>query len=244
MKYKSLIAVLIALLIWLLVIIASGAGWNPLQISWNFSNSGAFGDSFGPLSAAMGALAATGAFLAWNEQRREVARLRENDEQAKSDLAINRDDQTFFNLLKLFQEIVALTDIQRSDGPDKKGQDAFAYILARVDARSQHGWTLAYNNVFDKYVNDLGHYFRILYNIVAYIDRSHLPDKYFYAKITRSLLSNAEIALLGLNCLHGEGNLKFKPLVEKYALLKNLSPGLVDRYNFIDEFKPGAFYRT
>lgn len=243
-KFLIIIAFLLALVLWVGAIIASGAGWNPFSVAWNFTNSGAFGDSFGPLSAAMAAAAAIGAFLAWNEQRREVTRLRGNDDQAKYDLAINRDDQTFFNLVRMFQEIVSATDIQRSEGPDKKGQDCFAFILTRVDTRMGHGPELAYSGVFNKYVNDLGHYFRILYNIIAFVDRSHLPDKYFYVKMVRSLLSNAEIALIGLNCTYGEGSEKFKPLVEKYALLKNLSPDLRAKYHFDALFSPDAFMKV
>src|ERR1700733_4032054 len=93
------------LIAWVAVIVASGAGWNLFGIDWDFSNTGSFGDSFGPLSAVMGAAAAIGAFLAWNEQRREVARLRANDEQSKNDLLISRDDQTFFNMVRMFQDI-------------------------------------------------------------------------------------------------------------------------------------------
>lgn len=242
MNYKIAVSVALFLLaLWITVIVVSGAGWNPLGINWNFSNSGAFGDSFGPMSAAMGGAAALGAFLAWNEQRQEVKRLRANDEQAKNDLAINRDDQTFFNLIRMFQEIVSLTDIQRSEGPDKKGQDAFAFILDRIDSQLQHGPEQAYLRVFNRYVNDLGHYFRILYNIIAFVDRSNLPDKYFYAKVVRSMLSNAEIALIGLNCVHGQGLTKFKPLVEKYALLKNLSPDYITKYRLRDFYQLGAF---
>jgi len=245
MNFKIWIPVgLFGLFVWIAAIVAGGAGWNPFGVVWNFSNSGAFGDSFGPLSAAMGALAATGAFLAWGEQRREIHRLRLNDEQAKEDLAISRDEQTFFNLLKMFQEIVALTDIQRSDGPDKNGQDAFAHLLGRVDARIQHGLQQAYQGIFTKFVNDLGHYYRTLYNIIAFVDKSHLKDKYFYVKIVRSLLSNAEIGLVGLNCVYGEGKDKFKPLVEKYALLKNLSPDLINKYDLRNSFGPGAFHKV
>ncbi|WP_404371712.1 putative phage abortive infection protein [Sphingomonas sp. MMS24-J45] len=246
MKNYRLVLLFIAavLIAWVAIIIASGAGWNPIGIRWDFSNTGAFGDSFGPLSATMAAAAAVSALLAWNIQRNEVLRLRSNDEQAKNDLEINRDDQTFFNLLRMFQDVVAATDIQRSDGPDKRGQDSFAFILDRVSARLEHGREQAYTVIFNKYINDLGHYFRILYNIIAFIDRSRLPDKYFYVKVVRSLLSNAEIALIGLNCIYGEGLTKFKPLVEKYALLKNLSPSLIEKYQFKSHFAAGAFVRT
>ena len=42
---------------WLVIIIASGAGWNPFRVPWNFTNTGGFGDSFGPLGALMAGMA-------------------------------------------------------------------------------------------------------------------------------------------------------------------------------------------
>ena len=60
----------------------------------------------------MAAIAAIGAILAYQEQKKEIRRLRFNDEQAQIELSISRDDQTFFNLLDLFQKVVAATDIQ------------------------------------------------------------------------------------------------------------------------------------
>lgn len=239
-KYLSLLAFLL-LLSWIFVIVLSGAGWNILGITWDFSNTGAFGDSFGPLGAAMGAAAATGAFLAWHEQRKELNRVRENDVQNKKDAQTARDEQTFFNLVKFFQDNVSLTDIQRSESSDKKGQDAFAFILQMVDRRITQGIGVSYRITFDRYVNDLGHYFRIVYNIVNFVDGSSLENKYFYVKVLRSLLSNAEIALIGLNCEHGEGREKFKPLVEKYAILKNLSHDLIQKYELDKSFSSSAF---
>lgn len=243
---KSKLGLFILLLIagiflWLSIVISSAAGWNPFLIRWNFSNTGAFGDSFGPLSTMMGAAAAIGAFLAWHAQREELKRVRANDEQNKADAAIARDEQTFFNLVKFFQDNVSFTDIQRSDGPDKRGQDAFGFILSRVDRRINQGISSAYSFTFNQYVNDLGHYFRTVYNIVNFVDKSNIENKYFYIKILRSLLSNSEIALIGLNCEHGEGKTKFKPLVEKYALLKNLSSDLVDNYEFKNCYSTSAF---
>jgi hypothetical protein len=72
----------------------------------------------------------------------------------------------------------------------------------------------------------LGHYFRNLYHIVKYIDAdSSLKTfelKYKYAKILRAQLSAPEINLIAWNGLtyYGEA---FKPLIEKYRLLKNMN---------------------
>ena len=46
----------IVLVLWIIIIIASGAGYNAFPVNWNFATTGAFGDSFGPLSAVMAAV--------------------------------------------------------------------------------------------------------------------------------------------------------------------------------------------
>lgn len=76
------------------------------------------------------------------------------------------------------------------------------------------------------------HYFRHLYTIVKYVDRQ--PDdfldddkKYEYVSMIRATLSCYELVWLFYNGLSPQGNAKFKPLIEKYALLNNLRPELL-----------------
>lgn len=71
------------------------------------------------------------------------------------------------------------------------------------------------------------HYFRHLYRIVKYIDDPQhkffkKKERYNYAANLRGTLSKYELVWLYYNCLAGPGKQKFKPLVEKYALLKNI----------------------
>lgn len=76
------------------------------------------------------------------------------------------------------------------------------------------------------------HYFRHLYTIVKYVDRQpedFLDDdkKYEYVAMIRATLSCYELVWLFYNGLSPQGNAKFKPLIEKYALLNNLRPELL-----------------
>jgi hypothetical protein len=93
------------------VVIASGLGWNPFGGSWNFANTGAFGDSFGPLNALVATVAAVGAVAAYRAQREELDRVKaaaplERAEAAKRDFEI-----TFFNLIGLLRETVKEVDV-------------------------------------------------------------------------------------------------------------------------------------
>ena len=82
------------------------------------------------------------------------------------------------------------------------------------------------HHTYGKYGYMLGHYFRNLYHLVKFIDEDKslktFDEKYKYAKILRAQLSAPEINLIAWNGLtyHGEA---FRPLIEKYKLLKNMN---------------------
>lgn len=81
----------------------------------------------------------------------------------------------------------------------------------------------AYDLFYQKNEMDVGHYFRSLYNIIKFVDRSTSKEKRIYTNLVRAQLSSNEIWLLSYNCLSRYGIEQFKPLVEKYSLLKSLS---------------------
>lgn len=79
------------------------------------------------------------------------------------------------------------------------------------------------------------HYFRHLYRIIKFIDESVFLDdnslkivnRYKYACLVRAVLSPYELAWIYYNCLSNYGNEKFKVLIEKYTLLKNIRHDLL-----------------
>jgi hypothetical protein len=70
----------------------------------------------------------------------------------------------------------------------------------------------------------LDHYFRNLYHIIKYIDEEGGPKAHRYTSLVRAQLSASELILLFYDGLSKEGE-KFKPLIEKYALLEQLHSG-------------------
>lgn len=254
--------IVLALLVWISAIIASGAGWNPFANTWDFSNSGAFGDSFGPLSALMASLAALGAIATYRAQASEIGRVREREEEldkaasADRERAITREfladeralrqnfESTYFQLLEMLRSLVNTLDVEIYVGDIEKGHDAFKALLEAFKAGSQNPdadkgelW-LAFSN---KYKNDLNHYFRLMYHIVKFIKYSEIDNRYFYIQLLRSMLSDSELALLSLNCEYGYGRDKFKELIEEFALLHNLSEAEKDYWDLESKFKPEAF---
>lgn len=70
------------------------------------------------------------------------------------------------------------------------------------------------------------HYFRHLYRIFKFVAESPLldneEDRYEYASMVRAQLSRYELIWLYYNALSSYGRDKFKPLIERFAILKNL----------------------
>ncbi|MFL9843191.1 putative phage abortive infection protein [Flavobacterium rhizosphaerae] len=96
-----------------------------------------------------------------------------------------------------------------------------------------------YDTIYRKLNTDLGHYFRNLYRIIKLIDEKKFVEnevenfkiKYSYTSIIRAQLSDNEVGLLFFNCLTNKGYEKFKPLIEKYTLLK-----LIDISNNLNKY--------
>jgi len=94
---------------------------------------------------------------------------------------------------------------------------------------------------FDRRKGDLSHYYTNLYHIIKFIDNSEIENKYQYTSFIRAQLSAQETYFLFYNCLSPMGKNKFKPLVEKYALLKNLDFALITNKEHVKAYQPSAF---
>jgi hypothetical protein len=252
---------LTVVIVWAIIVVISGAGENWFPYRWNFENTGQFGDSFGSLSAIMASLAALSALATFRSTRDEIERAKQNDRARVKQMRDERreiqrrqriEDQrlakaeferTFFSLLSTFNALVADTDvINQSKQHPQQGRDAFKTILDIFERyRQTQDDSSSYKRTALRFQNDLNHYFRFLYHLIVFVDDQRGISAYFYVRLIRALLSDAELSLLALNCIYGEGLEKFKPLVEKYALLHNLSDHYRDVLKLSDKFEPGAF---
>lgn len=127
--------------------------------------------------------------------------------------------------------------------PQKRLSGETHYFLDIVEGLKEEKYGLDYTSKYPPLAL-LDHYFRNLYRLVKFVDENpyllSLEDKYQYTSIVRSMLSAHELALLFYNCLSYNGNKKFKPLVEKYALLKNIDFSLV-REQDVKLYDDGAY---
>lgn len=162
-------------------------------------------------------------------------------------------EATFFQLLQLHNDIVNAMAV-----PAKylTGRACFPYYVDELDgilinsvedlnftnATSDYSrFAVIYDDFHSEHEASLGHYFRLLYNIVKFVDRTEGIDRHFYTNLVRAQLSSAELRLIFYNCLTPWGQDKFKPLVEKYALLKTLTKGRPPSPNLYKRYSLGAF---
>lgn len=237
---------------------------------FDFRDTGQIGDTIGGTMGPFIAIAASIlTFLAFWVQYKA-------NQQQRKDIALERFENNLFQLIQMQEEITNNLFFTCSDSADNlygevfHGRQIFSIIYNDKTYWGDNGklWGLrraiesksltAYE--LDKDIHIFDHYFRHLYRVFKYIDDSIIiddNDKYKYASIMRSSLSQYELILLFYNCLSINGIDKFKPIVEKYALFNNLRTDLLatskereqyskfdaelENNNSVNNYKKGAF---
>ena len=156
-------------------------------------------------------------------------------------------EATFFKLLNVYSEIVKELHINSSDydgfeflAPYRATYDDRKCIEMLCTALYEHHLSnvvsgnytveeeeavdIEYRKFYSIYGSLIGHYFRTIYNIIKFIDRSNtdLSKKQLYVNLLRAQFSRHEFVLLFYNCLSSYGRERMAPLVKKYNLLKHL----------------------
>ncbi|BAV33755.1 hypothetical protein SCL_1444 [Sulfuricaulis limicola] len=213
---------------------------------------GEFGDMFGSVNALFSGLAFAGLIYAIWLQRIELRLQRRELEATRAELAGQRAqmeaqnrtlrkqnfEDTFFQLLRLHNDIVNAIDLVKTGegGRITKGRDCFSVFYKRLREKYaekqeeferggiavQHFLNEVYLAFYKEHEAELGHYFRSLYNIVKFIKNSEVPDKRLYTNLVRAQLSSNELLLIFYNCLSKMGNEKFRPLTVEFNILKHL----------------------
>jgi uncharacterized membrane protein len=150
-----------------------------------------------------------------------------------------RFENTLFSMIEMLNQIVNTMDVVVGD-KNITGRDCFTRFYNSIhklynmsNKRDFNGTTKiiddsdgliaigSYNRIYDGLQTDLGHYFRVLYNIFRYIDQSEFADG-IYAKILRAQLSNQELLIIFYNNATERGK-AFAALAERFELYDNLN---------------------
>lgn len=192
--------------------------------------------------------------------RLELSGQKKEMKEQNNTLKKQRFENTFFQLISLFNSIVNALDI-RDDNTQQvvaSGRECFVEFYSRFkrnivriakhtspdqtkDDANIEQVLEAYQQLYDREKSDLSHYFRVIYRIFKFIDTSDVENKRHYASIARAQLSSHEQIMIFYNCLHDHGREKFKPLIERYAALKNLDWSLLISTADAGEYSRTAF---
>lgn len=140
-------------------------------------------------------------------------------------------ESTFFKMLDTHSGIVDSIDLSDPNGNVTRGRDCFTIFYRRLErtyrqrisVNSDDIRTLesAYKEFWADHQQELGHYFRFLYNVIRFIKESDYKCG-IYIRLIRAQLSDQELLLIFYNCIASEHGNRFKPLVEEFALLDNM----------------------
>ena len=169
-------------------------------------------------------------------------------------------ETTFFQLLELLSSVTTQIDVKINlaggSSKENSGKDSFVEFVEYVKSSIRNekaknpvpmtNWNsetydLRYDSFYNYRKEEISHYYRTSFHLMKFIDTQCPGNKYFYSDIYRAQLSNAEVGLLFYNCLSSHGRKHFKPLVEKYGLLKHVDNDDI-AYAFLKtQFDPTAF---
>ncbi len=224
-------------------------------VSIPITERGEFGDMFGGLNALFSGLAFAGLIFTIYLQRKELELQRkelsdtrqvlknqqmEMTEQNKT-LELQRFENTFFSLLDTFNGIIGTLVINENFTAPVRGRS----IFRDGQTKATLSRALSINNGIDQWFlrkdTVFGPYFRMIYNILLFIERSEFvlekgnyPNKQFYVHLLRDQLTSHEVLYLACFGLRSGTKENFKGLIEKYSLLKMMDRGS-DYMPFLEE---------
>lgn len=234
----------------IVVVIIWAVSWymlvaNTSLLNWN--ERGTFGDMFGAVNALFAGLAFAGVIIALYMQKDELRLQRQELEETRQELKGQKEqlmlqneafrqqnfENTFFQLMRLHNEIISSLEI--IDKPHVyQARDAFKYFYQQFKKAYRRNLEKSGDDNLLELINIsyiafrhehqaiMGHYFRLLYNIIKFVNNSDITNKKLYTNLVRAQLSTNELLLLFYNCLSDVGKEKFKPLVEQFNLLNNM----------------------
>lgn len=182
-------------------------------------------------------------------------------EKQNETLKIQRFENTFFNMLSQFQDVVNNLKVTK-EFYGGVGRDCFEKTYVKNEQIEQNFNDFAHLSMSSIIFRDglngykrsempkyFDHYFRLLYRIIKFVDDSKvitdIEEKYEYTALLRAMLSRYELVWLYYNGL-SYGAQKLKPLIERYSMLNNLRPELLVKGNprGFGDYANSAFKRS
>ncbi|MCO1335457.1 putative phage abortive infection protein [Microbulbifer sp. OS29] len=226
---------------------------------------GAFGDFMGgvlnPIFAFMGLIALLLTISMQSEELNNSTRELRNSAEALAEQSKSLEKQnfenTFFQLVRLHNDIVGEIEIPASTtGVFKSsrvsGRACFKNIYERYENKYRyHAETegdsciaaqKGYRSYFGDVNNGLGHYFKNFYVIIYFIEESKIDNKEVYIRILKAQLSICEVAMIFYDCIAGPESVRAKEIFEKYSFFSDFDKQeLLDSVAHPKMYAPSAF---
>jgi len=227
-----------------------------------------FGDMFGGLNALFSGLAFAGLIITILLQREDLRAQKEvlelqldqldlqkqeladtrkvlkaqQDEMAEQNKTLRKQqfENTLFSMIDVFNDIVNMithgngTAIVTGRNAVKNIYDSNAWRLRQHPILNANEWFVGHDANF-------GPYFRMLYNILKFIENSDVEDKQFYSFVVRDQLSMPEVFFLCLFGMRDDNNKEYKRLIEEYSLLRMLNDDLKLDPQVVNYYSEKAF---
>lgn len=188
------------------------------------------------------------------ELRQNTAMLgAQRDEMVRQNTHLERQEleSRFFRLLEALNRLVEGIRI-KVVGEEFYGRAAFLFFLQqlmqeqRPSAENQEGEALRrqindwYTGFYKRCGNEVGHYFRMVFRVLAFIHTSKLavPEKHFFARVLRAQFSQPELVLLFYNALADYGYSKIERAVETESMEEPTTYELLVEYDVLVNIDP------
>lgn len=184
-------------------------------------------------------------FNSINIQSKELQLSRQALDNQNSLIEKQNFEATFFKMLELHNEVIQLITYD-FDTSEVTGRRAISEICKQFKTHHFKEDELfhstdkvkedAYAAFYKKYGHEIGHYFRVIYNILKFVKNSKLnyKDQKIYTDLLRAQLSNDELYLLFHNVLYftGKGAGQMYVWIVEYNIFKHLEDEMSGKSDF------------
>jgi len=175
-------------------------------------------------------------------QKEELTLSRQERIKTNETMSFQLFESTFFSILTMHNDIVNGIDLVLDNKDKATGRDCFKTFYNRFNVwYSKNDLEKSYRHFWNRYQQDLGHYFRFLYRSFKFISESS-SSKTYHGKLLRSQLSDYELLILFYNCLSKYGK-NFQQYAIEFELFDNLPLDRLvksDDYDLISQAAFGA----
>lgn len=174
----------------------------------------------------------------------------------QNDTEVQNDRTHFFDLMSVAGSVcsdISIRKTNKSSGIESftTGKAAFSNLFHRYEraynsntsTNEDEKMQLAFKELYSSQGSKFGHYFRLIYNILDFLNKSKIPysEQKKLSDLLRATLNRYEMIVLFYNILGKKEHTTFKKLVENFEFLKGMDDELLLISSHKKHLLPKAF---